>query len=324
MHIPQKVIEFKNSPISHRLVAELTRTTMQFGVAKGQCLGIAYDKLLWDAMIVNELRYLNSSQKQVPSAEKVITDIYSQKSNIIKSTYEKIQYASNYVLRVAERYRVLPATDFLKIHKYLNGGHSIEHLSLDMSMLSEELWQLLIPFYGQDNDFPKLLEAGIIMYCMDVQAAFPLHPFCKEIILQYALNGNFELNYKSTFVAKQLLLYNDSKQSIENYLEGYLQILFNAALSKRTILIGIQDMYESIEYQFRNINGSKINLAKTKQLFSRLAITNCMAEEVLGVSTKTAIGYLKELERTEFLLSVNSGKQKIYLNSKLCDCINEC
>lgn len=148
-------------------------------MVKGQTLGTPYKKLLLGAMLISEMCCLDVTQKNPISADKIVADICSDKDNCLKQQYHALQSAYEFAAKQAERFDVLPATDYLKIHYFLTNDMPLEKPFVDMEPISEGLWNLFSDFYNEERDYPKLFEAGIILYCIENVVAVPLHPLCK-------------------------------------------------------------------------------------------------------------------------------------------------
>lgn len=320
--IPKEIISIRKNPISHELASALARTSMYIGQVKGQTLGTSYKKVLWEAMLISEMCCLDATQKVPISAHKIVADICSDKDNFLKQQYNSLKSAYEFAAKQAERFGVLPATDYLKIHYFLTKDMPLEELLVDVEPITEELWNLFATFYSAENDYPKLLEAGIILYCLENIVVVPLHPLCKELIVHYAINRNFKIDYTSILICRQLYRYNDSSKPIEDYLRSFLQVLFDAAIAKGSLFMCIQDTFYDLDSEMGCFQSNKLGTKMVKELLQNLSVTNSFVEQTYNISMKTAIGYLKQLEEMGFLMSVIDGRKKIYLNKKICDSIN--
>lgn len=320
--MPKEITAIKKNPVPQQLASALSWTSVQIGIVKGQLLGTSHKKLLWDAMIISEMCCLDVAQKATIPAENILMGICSSKDNQLKQQYESLQSAYAFAAKQGERFGVLPATDYLKIHYFLTNQMPLEKLFFDMEPVSEELWTLFSTFYSEDNDYPKLLDAGIIIYCLEKIVAVPLHPLCKELIVHYAINRNFKVDHTSILICRQLYRYNDIRKPIEDYLRSFLQVLFHAAFAKGNLFMEIRDIFENLDSNVGGMKGGKLNAIMIKELLQNLSVTCTFIEEKYSVSTKTAIGYLKQLEDMHFFIPVAYGRKKVYLNKKVCDSIN--
>ena len=277
--IPREMKEIKKNPISHQLASDLARTSMFIGMVKGQIIGTPYKKLLWDAMLISGICCLDATQRIPISAYKIVADICSDKNNFLKQQYNSLKSAYEFAAKQAERFGILSATDYLKIHYFLTNDTPLEELLIDVEPIAEELWNLFSTFYSAESDYPKLFEAGIILYCLENIVSVPLHPLCKELIVQYAINRNFKIDYTSILICRQLYRYNDSSKPIEDYLRSFLQVLFDAAIAKGRLFMCIQDTFNDLDSEMGCFQNNKLDKKMLKELLQNLSITNSFVEQ---------------------------------------------
>lgn len=315
IRISNKVHEMRNNAIPQEVASKLTETIMKIGMVRGQTMNTPYPKLLWECMLVTELRDLNIIQHKDYSMEEIIIGIYSDKTCSIKAEYDNLLYGMKQISQITGRFNVLPATDFIKIHELLKHDNQgvFEHMKIAESteVLAEELWEILTPFYDEQSTFPKLLESILVCYQLDCAAiSAELHSFCKELLINYGINKNFNLNFRSLFITGQLIRKNLVNKPLEEYVSYFLSALSNTAVEKGTFLFDLEDKMQYIEQPV--CKSLRPNAASPLQ--DMLVLTNRKMEERLSVSPKTAIGYLKSLEEMNFVRCIKSGREKLYIN----------
>lgn len=216
--------------------------------------------------------------KSILSKDKIRVDAYCRVSTMsdeqeTSMINQKIYY-KDYIEKKPEWVLVDIYSDYLKIHYFLTNDTPLEKLFVDMEPISEELWNLFSGFYNAEMEFPKLLEAGIILYYLENVIAVPLHPLCKELIVHYAINHNFKGDYTSILICRQLYRYNNSRKPFEDYLRSFLQVLFHAAFAKGSLFMSIQDTINDLDNEMGCFQNSKLNTKIVRELLQKLSVTN--------------------------------------------------
>lgn len=112
-------------------------------------------------------------------------------------------------------------------------GSAFEHIKVSESteILSEELWEILMPLYDEQSTYPKLLESVLLCYQLDHAAiSAELHTFCKELLINYGLHKKFNLNFRSLFMIGRLIRQNMRNKSLEDYICYFLTAIISAAV----------------------------------------------------------------------------------------------
>lgn len=330
LHLPKEVAEIKSDKLSHAMVSQLIRVSHYIGLIKGQVRTTPLKRMLFKMMLIAEIRYINALQGSDYSYEEILIHIYSGKEkDTLKQQYLRLLESVEYIRQVTSVYPVFPATDILKINELLSneadGILQSNDIPINMEMVSAELWELLGPFYDPSNDFPKLVEAILVCYCLDKAfIGINLHPFCKELILNYAMNKSFIIDHYSLFVTKEIIAKGLDCMTAENYVSHILDIIFDSTLAKGDLIIELERAFNCIEADTKSMLPKLYSEKLLKVFRENLVLNNSMVEQELNVSPKTAISYLKQLEEYGFLESIKAGREKLYINSKAFEVMKSC
>lgn len=305
----------RNNAIPQETASQLITTAMRVGMVREQAMDTPYPNLLWECMIVRELRDLNIIQQKDYSLEEIIIGIYSDRACGIKTKYDSLLYGIKQVSQITGKFDILPATDFVKIHALFeySDWSVFEHIKISETteVLSEELWEILTPLYDKQSTYPKLLESILLCYQLDHAAiSAELHPFCKELLINYGLHKKFNLDFRSLFIIGQLIRQNMRNKSLEDYISYFLTAITSAAVEKEMFLFDLED---TMQHRMQPVC-KPLRPNVTSLLEETLVLTNRRIAERLSVSPKTAIGYLKSLEEMNLVRPIKSGREKLYIN----------
>jgi len=224
---------------------------------------------------------------------------------------------------------ILTAADILKIN-YALINSDIEALNerelpVELSDHINSVWKILHDLYNPDRQYPLLLEFAIILYrLMTIQPCFKIDLWTLNILSAVVFPDELMLPYMSC----QWMSLVNPRESLPDYTSTdavllILNIFKNAWSGSCRLYFALMEKEKEIRETVRcllpKLHTDKILLTLTNHLY----LNNSMFCEKVGVSTKTAINCLKELERSGILYSLRAGKEKIYFNKILCDFAHE-
>lgn len=321
-YIPREVIEMKSNMFSQELTARLITVSARVGRVRGRVSSTLYKDIVWEIMLISEVRYLNVLRGQDYTWEEIVTGIFSREKSKIKDQYALLVKSISEINKISDKFGVVPATDLIRVHNMLFHGQigtfEDKQVAGSIEVASEELWKLLTPLYDPENPFPKLVEAILLWYCVDKGALnMKIHPFCKELILNYGLNNGYNINYNSIFIGKQLVEQDLRNKKLEDYITDSITVLSTAAVDKGLALLKIEDILSSMERKISSLSTKLPYKELSAILKTRVVLNNTVVENDIKVSAKTAISYLKKLEDFQILRAVRVGREKLYINESV-------
>lgn len=76
-YVPREVIEMKNSKFSQELTARLITVSARVGRIRGHVSATLYKDIVWEIMLISEIRYLNALRGQDYTWEEIVAGIFS-------------------------------------------------------------------------------------------------------------------------------------------------------------------------------------------------------------------------------------------------------
>ena len=185
-------------------------------------------------------------------------------------------------------------------------------------------------FINLDNSFDPLIKMALMHYQFEA-----IHPFADgngrtgRILLLLFLKINKLLNipaiYLSEYIIKNKSEYYNRLRNVTEKNEWEPYILYMLDMVEVTAKNGLKRLQKIVQTMDSTANEIKVKLPKiySKDLIEvlfRLPYTKrqTLIDEGLG-SSKTVGNYLISLEKNGFLQSVKVGKEKLYLNKRLLD-----
>ena len=314
-----EIQNLRNNPLPQNLVGTLLYAANSIATAKAESRNTPLKKMLTEIILIDEIRYLNAYYGKDYSHKDILFAFCTEGMSGLHSQIELVKKCARYAESMKNIYKILPATDFLKIHDALMKSDTAilkNHIDSAQSVLTDDVWQILNDFYSPNVEVPMLLKLALLW--SELEDGFfdtVIHLFSKDLMLTFALNNSFEMNNLSLFAAKQIIARKPRTETIEAYVIYFLQALSEAAFSKMDLIIQLDFFANKIKDEL-NDKIPKLNSDNILSLLNNhLLINNAMAEELLRVSAKTTISYLKQLEEIGILKSERVGRELYYINS---------
>ena len=326
-YIKSEIQKFRNDPLPQRFISRLMDAAYSIAFARAESIHMPAKKITTEALLINEVRYLNAYCGKDYSRKNILLALYSKNDDDLSNQVRLLKKCAEYAEYIRNTYKILPATDFLKINDALmnNDANILEnHIDSISSVLVDDVWPILNNFYSPKSETPDLLSLALAW--AELEDGFlcaKIHPFVKELLIAFSLRNTFEINHYSLFVMKQLITQKLNTEDIGKYSLDFLNIMTNAANDKNDLLIELTFCADKINSKLNSESPKLYSDNILNMLCNHLLLNNTMVAEILGVSTKTAISYLKQLEEIGLLKSERIDRELSYLNSFFVESIDK-
>lgn len=321
-----EIQEFRQEPIPQWLVEKLLQATTHITYARVESNHTVLKKILADVMLIDEVRCLSAFYGEDHSHKNILLAL-CDKNNLLGEKTRVLRSCARYAETMRNTYKILLATDFLKINDALKNGNAAileKHIDSKLSILVDSMWKILNEFYSPENNTPMLLRLALMW--AELEEGFfytTIHLFSKTLMLNHMLNDTFEIDYRSLFITKRIITNKHQSRNLEAFVTTFLQILTEAAFDKLALIADLSFHANTIKNEIHE----KLPRLYSENILSmfneHLLINNAIAEETLHVSNKTAISYLKQLEAAGLLRSERVGRERYYLNVHFIECIEK-
>jgi DNA invertase Pin-like site-specific DNA recombinase len=324
-HTKLKMQNLRQSPLPQRLVENLLQATTYITLAKAESGYTPLKRILNDIMFVDEVRYLNAYYGKDYSCKDILLAPYTKTNKSLSEHIELIKSCIQYAEVVRSTYKILPATDFLKINEALitNDATILDNpIDSKLIVLVDDMWKILNEVYSPESDTPLLLRMALMW--LEMEERFfdaPIHIFAKTMILNLMLHDSFEISHRSLFITKRIITRRPQIKTVEGFVSVFLKVIEDAAFDKISLIIELNHQADKVREKISEKLPKMCSENVMRMFGENLILNNTLAEKSLCVSVKTAISYLKRFEEAGLLKSERVGHDIYYLNVYLLNCM---
>jgi len=328
MHtIDHQLIQLLSNAPPTQIASALLSAVEAVGALRGTLIQNEMSALLHHALFIRELQCENLIKGDTYSYTKILCDLSCKKQNsIIKEQASLFCASGEYISEKMERFGCVPATDFLKANECLQ--------KLDVSWLSQNalFTGALEPFASPMNEILKKVfilghDTHVLLKIATIYVAFlftpNLRPFsilAFNILFTKMVNCQTSLPAVPIGLAKYQLLSHEAKDTTQDMQKGvlhFLNYLKDDFIEDTLLLRKMEQSSKTIANDLSNILPKLCSPELMHLLRSQMCLRNSDIISELKVTTKTAIGYMKQLEVSGFLSSIKVGQEKLYINKRM-------
>ena len=333
---------------SKRILNQAIKSNVELARLKGYCSLLPNETILLNSIVLKEARTSSEIENIITTQDNLYKALAETKTEIDTATKEVLNYRSAIWFGFNELAKkgFLSLNTILRIQSQLEGNNAGVRKLPGTSLMNDQTGEIIYTppddekvilkllsnlekYINQENKLDPLIQMSIIHYQFE-----SIHPFYdgngrtgRIINVLYLVQKELlrtPILYLSEYIIKHKDKYYEllQKVRIENAWEEWILFILKAveATAKDTL-----DMISSIMQLMENtIDFCRNNLPKTtysKELIELLFIQPYTKIEFLVKANlaerRTASKYLKQLKEIGVLESFKSGKETIYVNTKL-------
>jgi len=318
--------DFRATPLPDRIIHALLEATQAY--AEMDVLLNEYTEnrpVLSHMLFALDMYY--SFYDLEPDIDKIYHSLFvSDKTSETGKAVETLKACMEFAKERALRIDVLTAGDLLRIDNAIKSA-DMELPALEIPLLNveqhvETMWSILHDFYDPQQQYPLLLETAIACYRL-----LALPGWCNLSLqtLRILFSTVYQRDVSFSGLLRQWILLTDPRthisfMNIEDVLVHILDV-FRGMWTYTTALIRALNQRNREIVHLVHTNFPQLASASVDILLSEsLCIRN---HDISGVSPKTVIKYLKQLEQEKILYSIKSGREIFYFNNLLADVLRQ-
>ena len=261
-----------------------------------------------------------------PDICQIVQSLYvPDRSTVIAETIHAISACVEYAQNKANITDVLTAGDLLRIDQAIKTTNTKLLMADEFISESEqkikEVWSVLHDLYGPERQYPLLLEAVLAFYqlCTLQERCRPgLHT------IRILLSTLYKCNLTFSGLQMQWILLTDPRSNLssmntDDAIVHILHVFQRMWKCSVTLIHRLDSKRNEMEQSIYDDSGKQMPKEIPRLLVENLCIKNRDVSEKMQVSPKTAIKYLKLMERRELLYSLKAGREVFYFSSVLLD-----
>lgn len=308
------------------IVHLLLKATQNIAYYSGLIRGYSHGEILKKVRYLINYKYSRFHVDKRRKTEDIILEGYDDWRFVENIHHLMFAYGVDFLQKSVEANDKLPLFEMIKFSiflekQYISVLEMTETSDKALKYQIEALWEMLSEVYACE-EFPvmlKLVNFWMAQYFYDYFVPIkPLGIEIFELLLNQEILGTVSIAPNSIYINKAVMESHLKYISeVDSYQRELLKVL-SVCFSDTDELLKDIDNYicEITDIIKSEFGDAKTNVIK-RLMDTEIATTNRRAEEIMGVSTKTTIGYLKKLEKLKLLKSIKIGNSIYYFNIKI-------
>ena len=314
---------------SDAILRELMKTVESFGMLKGSILTSEYRELFSDILTIRSLYYYQALNRNDITCKEILLALHANDNNDIYTYAYVYQQCREYARTLKGKQDLILPTDFVRINEAIKCQDTSVLSDMDFFKTHEKVAQ------HQSNKLKLLYEESLSKFLNISVANIPFvqSDDTMELGALELMYGAFINEQESSFYIPLCLskweIINDcdticnSDESIEKTIINmlaYFHFEFNymAALVSE-LNIAIYSLNSQLAEVLSKIHSNRL----TALLSNSLCFRYSDFISALGITYKTAIDYLMQLESHGFISNTRIGREKVFTNDHLFSLLRE-
>lgn len=313
---------------SDAILRELMKTVESFGMFKGSILTCKHRKILGDMLTIRSLYYYQALNRNDQTCEEILLSLHSNDDNEVYTQISIYQQCHKYIQTLIEKHGLILPTDFVRINEAIKLQdadvlYDIEFLIAHEKVIQQQSVALKLLYKKSTSKFLDISLAAIAF----AQSEYNIEIGALELLFSSLLNEQSEGFDIPVYLSKWKIIRasypTDEKDVTEKSIIDMLSY-FQSEFKYMTTLIS--NINEAINV-LNNKLADSLPKIYSKRLMDLLSQSLCFRYSefinTLGISYKTAIDYLRQLESHGFIFNTRIGREKLFINAHLFSMLRE-
>ena len=307
---------------SDTVLRELMKTVESFGMFKGSILTFEHSTILGDILTIRSLYYYQALNRNDRTCEEILLSLHSNDDNEIYTHISICRQCYKYVQTLMEKHGLILPTDFVRINEAIKLQNTDVLSDMEFSKTHEKVTQqqsiaLKLLYEKSTSEFLNISLASIAF----AQSEYNIEIGALELLFGFLLNEQNEgfdipVNLSKWEVTREN--YPTSEMDfVEKTIIDMLCYFQSEFKYMATLILNISEAINTLNNKLTNTL-PKINSQKLSDLLSQnLCFRYSDFISILGITYKTAIDYLRQLESHGFISNTRIGREKVFINDHL-------